>query len=64
MDTEEKNILNKIIRNYDGVDNFILSLRKQLKSSKYLKKEKLGKREIKVLSDKQYEVAKTILNIS
>jgi hypothetical protein len=64
MDTEEKNNLNKIIRNYDGVDNFILSLRKQLKSSKYLKKEKLGKREIKVLSDKQYEVAKTILNIS
>lgn len=61
MTIEEKNDLNKKIRTYKGDNSFLISLQKQLKSSKYLKKEELGKKMIKVLSDKQYEVTKSIL---
>jgi len=61
MTTEEKNELNKKIRAYQGDNSFMVSLQKQLKSNKYLSKEELGKRMIKVLSDKQYEVVKGIL---
>jgi hypothetical protein len=60
MTTEEKNLLNKLIRNYQYPNTFMDSLKKALKSS--VKKEELGKRQIKVLSDKQYEAAKNILN--
>lgn len=61
MTTEEKNELNKKIRAYQGDNSFMVSLQKQLKSNKYLKREELGKRMIKVLSDKQYDTAKGLL---
>jgi hypothetical protein len=59
---EEKIKLNKIIRKYEGVNPFVLSLKKQLKSSKYLKKEENGNRTNRVLSEKQYEVVIKILD--
>lgn len=62
MNTEEKNNLNKIIRNYKGNNDFILSLKKHLRNNKYLKREKIGDKEIKILSEKQYEIAKSILD--
>ena len=52
--------LNKKIRSYDGSNTFILSLQKQLKSNKSKKVEVDGKT-IKTLSERQYEVAKSIL---
>lgn len=59
---EEKIELNKAIKGYEGNNTFILSLQKQLKTSKYLEKVDVGKgRPIKVLSDKQYSVAKSLL---
>lgn len=61
MTTKEKNELNKKIRAYKGDNSFIISLKKQLKSNKYLEKEQLGKRMIKVLSDKQYKSTKGII---
>lgn len=61
MTTKEKNELNKKIRGYKGDNSFIISLKKQLKSNKYLEKEQLGKRMIKVLSDKQYKSTKGII---
>lgn len=62
MTTEEKNELNKQIKKYDGSNSFILSLQKQLKTSKFLSKEVLGNKSIKVLSIAQYEAAKSILD--
>lgn len=61
MTTKEKNELNKKIRGYKGDNSFLISLKKQLKSNKYLEKEQLGKRMIKVLSDKQYKSTKGII---
>jgi len=61
MELEEKLELNKIIRKYDGENSFILSLQKALKTSKYLDKVLVGKKTLKVLSDKQYQAAKTTL---
>jgi len=61
MELEEKIELNKLIRNYDGENTFIISLQKLLKTSKYLDKVEFGKRKVKVLSEKQYQVAKSIL---
>lgn len=61
MNIEEKVELNKEIRNYTGSNSFILSLQKQLKSSKSLQKELYGKRMVKVLSVAQYEAAKSAL---
>jgi len=55
MTIEEKNELNKQIRAYKGDNSFVLSIRKQLKTSKYLTKVDFGNRQIKILSDKQYE---------
>lgn len=60
MDIKEIIDLNKQIRTYGGTNTFILSLQKQLKSTKTKKIEIDGKI-VKALSDKQYEVAKTIL---
>jgi len=60
MDMEEKIELKKKIRKYTGVNSFLLSLQKQLKSPKANKVEVDGK-QLKVLSDKQYEVAKGLL---
>ena len=61
METVEKDRLNKIIRKYEGENGFILSLKKQLSNNKYLQREDFGKKEIKVLSEKQYEAARSIL---
>jgi hypothetical protein len=62
MTIEEKNELNKKIRKYDGSNPFVLSLQKQLKTSKYLSKEDFNGKEIKVLSEKQYEAAITSMS--
>lgn len=61
MDISEKIELNKKIRKYDGINSFIISLKKNL-SSRFCKKEKYGNKEYKILSDKQYEAAKSILD--
>ena len=61
MEIEEKIELNKKIRKYSGDNSFVLSLQKQLKTNKNLEKVEVGKKLVKVLSDKQYEVTKTII---
>ena len=61
MEITEKIELNKKIRKYSGDNSFIVSLQKQLKTNKNLQKVEVGKKLIKVLSDKQYEVTKSIL---
>jgi predicted transcriptional regulator with HTH domain len=61
MEISEKVELNKKIRSYVGDNSFVISLQKQLKTSKYLKKEEFGKKMVKVLSDRQYETAVSIL---
>lgn len=60
MDIKEKIELNKKIRKYDGSNDFIKSLKRQL-SSKWPKKEELDGKEYKVLSEKQYEAIKGII---
>jgi predicted transcriptional regulator with HTH domain len=62
MKTSEKVELNKKIRTYKGGNSFIVSLQKQLKTNKYLKKEEFGKKMVKVLSDKQYEAVISALD--
>jgi hypothetical protein len=62
MTTEQKIELNKAIRKYTGENQFLLSLKKSL-ASKYCKKETLGNKEYKVLSDKQYDAAKSSLSL-
>ena len=62
MTIEEKIELNKKIRKYDGSNSFVISLQKQLKTSKYLSKEEFNGKEIKVLSEKQYEAAITSMS--
>ena len=62
MTIEEKNELNKKIRKYDGSNPFVISLQKQLKTSKYLSKEEFNGKEIKVFSEKQYEAAITSMS--
>ena len=62
MTIEEKIELNKKIRKYDGSNSFVVSLQKQLKTSKYLSKEEFNGKEIKVLSEKQYEAAITSMS--
>ena len=59
MTIEEKIELNKKIRKYGGSNSFVISLQKQLKTNKYLTKEEFNGKEIKVLSEKQYEAAIT-----
>ena len=59
MTIEEKIELNKKIRKYDGSNSFVVSLQKQLKTNKYLTKEEFNGKEIKVLSEKQYDAAKS-----
>jgi hypothetical protein len=60
MDIEQKITINKLLRKYDGGNTFLLSLQKQLKSTKANKVEFKGK-QVKVLSDKQYITAQSIL---
>ena len=55
MELEQKIELNKQIRKYIGGNTFVLSLQKQLKTNKYLSKVEYKGREVKILSDKQYE---------
>jgi hypothetical protein len=57
MELEQKIELNKQIRKYTGSNTFVLSLQKQLKTNKYLAKVEWKGREVKILSDKQYEAA-------
>jgi hypothetical protein len=61
MEISEKVELNKKIRTYKGDNSFVVSLQKQLKSSKYLQKVEFGNKMVKILSDKQYEAAKGII---
>jgi len=61
MELNEKLDLNKQIRQYKGDNSFVLSLQKQLKTNKYLSKVEHNGKEVKVLSDKQYEAAITAL---
>jgi replication initiation and membrane attachment protein DnaB len=63
MELQEKIELNKKIRTYDGTNSFIISLQKQLKTNKFLKKEDFNGKLVKVLSEKQYESAKTTLYV-
>lgn len=59
---EEKIELNKKIKQYTGTNSFLISLQKQFKTSKTIDKEDNGKGKlVKVLSEKQYSVAKGIL---
>lgn len=65
MTTADKINLNKRIKTYTGTNTFIISLQKQLKSNKFLTKELNEKgKEVRVLSDKQYQVATSILETS
>ena len=57
MELEQKIELNKQIRKYTGGNTFVLSLQKQLKTNKYLSKVEYKGKEVKILSDKQYEAA-------
>jgi len=61
MEITEKIEINKKIRKYSGTNTFLLSLQKQLKTNKNLEKVEVGKKMVKILSDKQYEVVKTII---
>jgi len=63
MEIEEKIELNKTIRRYTGGNSFVLSLQKQLKTSKVLTKIEVNGKFVKILSDRQYESIKGILNI-
>lgn len=65
MNINDKIKLNKLIKSYTGDNTFIVSLQKQLKSNKFLSKEPNEKgKEVRVLSDKQYQVAESILRNS
>jgi hypothetical protein len=60
LDIDQKIDLNKLLRKYEGTNSFLISLQKQLKSTKANKVEVNGK-QVKILSDKQYMAAKSIL---
>jgi hypothetical protein len=61
MEISEKLELNKLIKKYEGQNTFLISLKKSL-ASKYCKKETVGDKEYKVLSEKQYLAAKETLS--
>lgn len=60
LSIDQKLTINKLLRKYGGTNTFLLSLQKQLKSTKATKVEVNGKI-VKILSDKQYLTAETIL---
>ena len=62
MTIEEKIDLNKQIRKYTGSNSFVVSLQKQVKTNKHLTKVEHNGKEVKILSDKQYEAAITSLS--
>lgn len=61
MTVEDKINLNKDIRKYNGENSFLLSLKKQLKSNQYLERVEVGNRKIKILSERQYKTAISLL---
>ena len=61
MEIVDKVELNKKIRNYDGYNTFVISLQKQLKTNTKLVKENFNGKPTKILSDRQYSVAKSLL---
>lgn len=63
MEIMEKIELNKTIRKYEGQNSFILSLQKQLKTNKNLQRVEHNGKSIKILSDKQYKVVKSLLSM-
>ncbi len=60
MEPSEKIELNKLIRKYEDDNLFLISLKKQL-TSKHCHKEDFNGKMIKILSDKQYGIAKSLL---
>ena len=64
MDISDKIEINKRVRSYVGDNSFLLSIKKQLATSKYLSKEKIGNKTIRVLSEKQYDVVLQLLDQS
>lgn len=63
MEIMEKIELNKTIRKYEGHNTFILSLQKQLKTNKNLQRVDHNGKSVKILSDKQYKVVKSLLSM-
>lgn len=61
MDIVQKIELNKRIKDYDGTNTFLISLQKQLKTNTKLTKEEFNGKNVKVLSDRQYSVANSLL---
>lgn len=62
MDIKDKVDLNKRIRAYEGHNSFVISLQKQLKTNTKLSKEEFNGKLVKVLSDRQYSVANSLLD--
>ena len=62
MDIQEKIDLNKRIRKYDGQNGFLLSLQKTLKAGKFVERVEHEGKTVKVLTDKQYDAAKSSLD--
>ena len=61
MELEDKIELNKKIRKYEGSNSFILSLQKQLKTNRFLTKVECKGKKVRILSDKQYKVAISLI---
>jgi hypothetical protein len=61
MDIKEKLEINKKIRKYNGKNEFILSLKRNL-NSKWCSKIEYNGKEKKVLSDKQYEIVTNLID--
>ena len=62
MNIEEKIEVNKMIKKYEGINSFLLSLQKQLKTNRNLAKEEFNGKSVKILSDRQYEVSKKLID--
>jgi len=60
MELNEKIELNKKLRKYEGENSFLISLKKNL-ASKWCQKVEIDGKSYKILSDKQYLVAKDLL---
>jgi hypothetical protein len=59
MDIQDKIELNKKIRKYEGSNGFLLSLQKTLKVGKFVERVEHDGKTVKLLTDKQYEAAKS-----
>ena len=58
MEIKEKLELNKLIRKYEGENTFVKSIKSSL-NSKWCDKVKVGEKTYKILSDRQYEAARS-----